>query len=503
MKEYTNSKSETLNTKQAQITQIQNPKQKNFSFEHLNLEFRYCLVFRILKLGFNRNVAMFILFSFLFAYGITIHRDTLSNGLVVLTVEVHKIPLVEMKVMVRAGSVFDPQGKEGLANLTNQLLILGTKTRLGDEIAESIESVGGEFLPFTTEDYAGLTAKVLSKDLNLLIDITSDCLQNPLLDSVELIRLKQEIVSKIKASQDDPFQISEEGFRKLVFKEHPLNHLPVGFDSTVARVSSFDILNFYARYYSPNNTFIVFVGDFEKDSLLVLLEKKFSTWQRKNLLNPEITRPIQSENRVGKIIKKEISQAYILFGFFGPGYSAKDWISARLMNYILGGAGLTSRISNKIREEKGLAYSAYSFFNRFADGGYYVAEVQTKKEMASEVVRILVDEITKMQEGRDINGTKAPTPIKKELEQAKKYYIGHFPLIYDTYREMKEFIAQIEIEQLGLDYPSKFEGLISAVTINDLKASAQKYLHPEAFYLLIVGDINKEEIKVEGIEWME
>jgi len=434
-----------------------------------------------------------LLFSFAFACAINIQRDTLSNGLVILTVEAHKLPMIEMRAVTYAGSVFDPAGKEGIANLVSQVLLRGTKSRTSNEIAQSIESVGGEFFSFADEDCAGISGRVLSKDLYLLIDLLSDCIQNPLFDSVELSRIKSEVISQIKAEEDRPFSISKREFRRLVFSDHPLGHLPQGYDSTIGYISQGDIREFYSRYYLPNNTFFVFVGDFQKDSLISILDEKFGNWERKVLQKLKIEPPVEKTKPLGKIIHMDISQAYILLGNLGPKYGDADWYETRVMNYILGGSQLTSRMGKKIRQEKGLAYIVWVYFQRFKTGGYFTTEVQTKKEMADEVVQIIISEMERIQDTIDV----------VELSRAKKFYTGYFPLTHDTYRKMTSIVSQIESQGLGLDYLLQFEKLIEAVKLGELKAVAQKYLHPDRFYLLIVGDVKPEDIKFEGIEWLQ
>ncbi len=431
--------------------------------------------------------------SIIFANATTIERDTLINGLIILTVEAHKIPVVEMKISVHAGSVFDYQGKEGLANLVSQMLLRGTKGRSADEIVESIESVGGELSDFANEDYVGLNTKVLSRDLSRLIDLVSDCLQNPMFDSLQLRRVKNEVISQIKTEVDNPSDLSEREFRRLVFQNHPLGHLPEGLESSVAKISMSDIKKFYDNYYMPNNIFIVFVGDFQKDSLLALLNQKFGNWQRRELLEPEIESPIENGHTIGKIVKMDISQSYILLGHLGPKYGENDWYQSRVMNFILGGGGSTSRISGKIREEKGLAYDARSRFNRFNTGGYFFAGVQTKKDMTNEVVQILIGEMKRIKDTIDL----------AELNRAKKFYTGSFPLTYSTYHDMNNIVADIESQNLGLDYLSKFEKFIDAVTIEQAKAAAQKYLNPDRFCLVIVGDVKPSDIEITEIEWLK
>jgi zinc protease len=433
----------------------------------------------------------FLFIPLLLAFATRIERDTLDNGLIVLTVEAHKIPVVEMKAYVRAGSVFDPPGKEGLANLVGQMLIRGTDRLSYEEIADSIESVVAVLTPFTSEDYSGMSGKVLSKDLPRLIGIMAECLQYPSFDSLELFRLKRETVSYIRTQSNDPFLVCEKGFRELLFGNHPLSHLPVGLDSSVSSIARSEVSYFHTKYFCPNNTFLVFVGDFARDSLLALLNGNFDKWAKSELPPIELPELLVSDHPLGRIIPMDISQAYIMMGNFGPEYGTDDWHAVRVMNYILGGVGLTARIYTKIRVEQGLAYIAYSHFERFENGGYFAAEVQTRKEMVDQAVQSLLDEIKGIQESISV----------EELDRAKKFYTGYLPLAYDTYGEMADIVAQIEIAGYGLDYLERFEEYIKALTLDDLMAAAKKYLHPDRFYLLIVGDIQPEDVKVEGIEW--
>ncbi len=426
-------------------------------------------------------------------WGTSVERDTLDNGLILLTVEAHKIPVVEIRAYVRAGSVFDPRGKEGLASLVSQMLIRGTEYSSYDEFVRSIESVGGVLTPFTSEDYGGVSGKSLSKDLHKLVSLMNECLRYPLLDSLELSRLKRETVSYIMAQRNDPFEVTEKGFRSLLFGEHPLGHFPVGFDSSVVEVTRRDVKEFYDDFYHPNNTFIVCVGDFSRDSLIELLNDTFGEWERADLVDMRVSEPGSFNHPIARVIPMDISQAYILLGNLGPKYGVENWHATRVMNYILGGAGLTSRISNTIREEKGLAYIAYSYFRRFVNGGYFAAEVQTKKEMVNEVVETLLSEIKGIQ--REIS--------EQELEWAKKFYTGYLPLAYDTYGEMMDIVAQIQIGGYGLDYLDKFEMHINALELSDLQAAADRYLHPDRFCLVVVGDVTPDDVMVEGIEWLE
>ncbi|MGB9720177.1 MAG: M16 family metallopeptidase [bacterium] len=435
------------------------------------------------------SVGLILLYNFGFAF--TVHRDTLDNGFVMLFSEAHKIPMVEFKIIVKAGSVFDAEGKEGLANLTARMLLRGTELHSGDELMEKIEYLGASVNINTQEDYAEISGRALSKDLPLILEILSECLQKPSFNPVEFMRLQRRTYSEIMSQLDDPFYVGQTAFIRLLFGAHPLNHDPLGFDSTINKIGIDDLKNFYDMYYAPNNAILALVGDFNGDSIKFQIERHFSNWQRKNIPKFSSLLP-QLQGKKGMIIKRDISQSYIFLGFLGPNNKAEDWISARVMNYILGGSGLTSRLATEIREKRGFAYDVYSFFDRFNYGGYFVAGVQTKNESANEALSLIVEEIERISE--DVTN--------EELERAKKYYIGNFPLNFDTYSELTNFIIRIEIESLGLDYVERFEKLVSDVTLDDIKTSALKYLHPDDFCLVIVGNVEKENIKLEDIEWI-
>jgi zinc protease len=442
----------------------------------------------------KKGICFFIVLIFLvnLAFAINIERDTLENGLVMLLSEAHKIPMVELKLIVKSGSVYDPPGKEGIANLCAKMLLRGTELHKGDELIEKIEYLGAYIDVNTREDYIEISGRALSKDLSLLLEIVSECLKTPSFDSTEFKKLQRQTYSEIISRLDDPFYAGEIAFRNLLFQTHPLNHDPLGFDTTVNYIEITDLKDFYKQYYAPNNAFIVLVGDFEGDSIKILIDRYFANWQKKDIPPFSSSLP-KLKGKKGMIIKRDISQSYIFLGFLGPNNRISDWLPVRIMNYILGGSGLTSRLATEIREKRGLAYSVYSFFDRFNYGGYFVAGAQTKNESANEAIELIVREMIRI--SSDVS--------EKELSGAKNYYIGNFSLTFDTYREMTNFIARVEIEGLGLDYADRFGKMISAVTIEDIGESGLKYLHPDDFCLVIVGNIDETDIKIEDIEWIK
>ncbi|MBE0433666.1 insulinase family protein [candidate division WOR-3 bacterium] len=439
-----------------------------------------------------KRIRIMILLIPVLCLATVIERDTLRNGLVALTVEARRIPVIEMRAYVRAGSVYDPAGREGLANIVAEMLLRGTQNRSAQEVVESIESVGGMLSAFCDEDYIGLSGKVLNKDLALLVDLLAECLRRPSFETAEFERLKSEVVSGIRAKADDPVAISTREFRRLVFQDHRLAHLPEGHDTTVAMLTASDVREFYSRKILPDNTFLVFIGDFTRDSLLKLLGGRFGDWERKEVLAIEPERPQPVSQAVGRIVPMKISQAYITLGHVGPGYGAPDWFAARLMNYMLGSRS-RSYIWDRVREEKGLAYDAYSYFKRFHWGGYFAAEVQTKKEMATEAVVTVLGAIRQVQDSLRA----------ADVARARNFYTGYFPLTIDSYSKMADLVSQVEIEGLGLNYIDRFEDYVGQVSLEQAAAAAREYLCPDRYCLLIVGDLQPEDIAIDSIEWLE
>lgn len=425
---------------------------------------------------------------------VQIRQDTLSNGLLILSIEEHKLPEVLVRIMIPAGSRIDPPGQEGLANLMNQMLIRGSKNYSGDALADAIESVGGDLSPFCDDDYAGLFGRALAPDLDRLITLMKECLVDPAFDSLQFVRLKRQVISNIKAADDDPYEVGFKAFRRMTYGPELYGHDPAGYDTTVAKITIKDVKDAYHRVYGPQpDAFVVCVGDFDHDTLIATLERDFGTWPMKGGEETRYIMKTAPDRPTGRIIKRDISQAYIFLGIVGPPLRTPDWDATRLMNYILGGSGLTSRIMHKIREEQGLAYDARSSFYRFRYGGLFVGAVQTKKEMANQAIQSLIDEIGRIKS--DV------TP--DEIAWAKKYYLGHFPLTFDTFGELAGLAGQIQVENLGFDYIDRYAKIVNGITLDQVKAAADKYLPKGSFYLVVVGDLKKEDIMIPGIEWLE
>lgn len=413
-------------------------------------------------------------------------REVLQNGITLLHSEKNALPIITVVLAIKAGALAEPPEKSGLANLTAGLLNEGTKTRSSLDISTAIEFVGGSLGVSGGTDYITVSLSILKKDVELGFDLLSDIVLNPIFSEDEIKRAKAIIRSSIIQQKEDPGAIASKAFMEAVFGENPYGRPPEGTEESLERITRKDIVDFHAAYYLPNNTIMTVVGDINKTSLKSLIGKYFNQWQRKKLILQPLAAVRLPENKKVITVDKDITQANIILGHLGIPRDHPDYYAVSVMNYILGGGGFSSRLMDNIRDNKGLAYSVYSFFSANKYAGSFQAGLQTKNESANTAV----DEII-----REMQMIRTDPVTNKELEDAKSYLTGSFPLRIDSNKKIAGFLTAVEYYGLGLDYVDNYKNFINAVTKDDILRVAQKYLHPEQYILVVVGNIRKADLK--------
>jgi zinc protease len=444
------------------------------------------------------SACVLILISFAYSAlveAFPINRDSLDNGLTILTTEDHKLPMLEIRAVVKVGSVNDPKGKEGMANLVCQLLARGTKQRSVEKINSEIEFVGGELREFVDKDNSSINIRILTKDLDLAIDLLADLLQHPTFSDSEIAKVKKEAISSIIRSDEEPDEVGSKAFFQLLFPEQPYGHPVIGYADAINSITKQDLLDFYQKYYSANNCFVVGVGDFSRAELIEKLKAKFGNWLRKDVSELKITNPTPVLKPEVKIItKQEVNQAYILIGFLGLAENAPDLLATRAMNFVLGASALSSRLGISVREKGGLAYDIGSYFERNLYPGAYLFVTQTKTDNTQLAINKILAEIRTMKDS-GVN--------KAELENAKKFYTGNFPLTFDSFSDKVNLISRIERYQLGLDYMDKFNDRIKNLTLEQVNEAAKNHLFPDNYIMVIVGNVTKDNVKLDNIDWVK
>ena len=418
-----------------------------------------------------------------------IKKETLDNGLKVIVIEHHELPVVAFRLVLKSGSAYDPPGKAGLANLTAGLLRKGTKTKDATQIAEEIDFVGGTLGAGANWDATFATCRVLNKYFDTGLDLLADIILNPTFKDDEIERLRKQTLAGIMQQKDDPGSVAEENFRKFVFGEHPYGQPQEGTEESVPGIAGEDIVNFHKAYYVPNNAILAVVGDVKTDDVLKKVKSKFGSWERREFVTPDFIQPPQIKgHQILLVDKPDLTQSYIKIGHFGIKRKSPDYFPVRVMNYILGGGGFASRLMDEVRAKRGLTYSIHCYFDSYRLKGAFTVSTFTRIDSTLGAIQATLDQIRRM-------CTKKVS--QKELSETKSFYNGYFPLQFETPEQIATQILNVEIYDLGEDYIRDFRKNISAVTADDILRVAQKYLDPDNIKLVVVS--KAEELKT-GLE---
>lgn len=408
-------------------------------------------------------------------------RTVLPSRMVILHSEDHSLPFVTLQLLIDGGSRKDPSGQEGLARLAAKGLLLGTSKHNLEAINEALDFMGASFGSSSGRDYSTLSLKVLKKDLDKALALFMEVLTQPTFPDDEIKREVDKTLAAIQSEEDEPGEVAEKEFQKSLFLTSPYGHPVIGTKESLPKMTREAILNYYKTYYHPNNYILAVVGDITSMEVKKKLFPLFENMATVEL--PEV--PFNSLFARGpetKKINREITQANIILGNEGISRENPDFYAVSVMNYILGGGGFASRLLEEIRNKRGLAYSVASFFDPGKYPGSFQIVLQTKNASAREAVSLALEQMEKIR--------KEPVS-EKELEGAKKYLIGSFPLRLDTQEKLSNFLIQVEYFGLGLDYPGKYPSLIGSVTREQVMKVAKKYLHPEKYILVVVANLKE------------
>lgn len=406
-----------------------------------------------------------------------VERSVAPNGLRLLVIRQPHLPMVVVSALVDAGSRFDARGKEGLASLTSSLLTEGTDRRSAAVIHDAVDFLGARLSAGAGDDYASVSLTVLKKDLGEGFGLFADVMLHPKFATPEFARKRSEALAELQSEEQNPGAVAERAFRKALFDSGPYRSGPGGWKESVGKLAVADVKSFYQSAYQPQRTILVASGDITMAEMAELAEGRLGGWKASAA---EAKLP-EGHSRSGADmirINRELTQANLVFGHIGTTRDDPDWYAIQVMNYILGGGGFSSRMMNSIRTEAGLVYSVFSYFVPGKLPGSFQVVLQTKSATTAEALRRLREEIERIRS----------QPVSDdELGSAKKYLTGSFPLRFDSDAELVGFFSQVEFYGLGLDYPDRYDGLINAITQDDILRVAKKYLRPDEAIIVVVG----------------
>ncbi|HEY3346871.1 MAG TPA: pitrilysin family protein, partial [Nitrospirota bacterium] len=415
-------------------------------------------------------------------------RYLLSNGMVLLVKENHTLPIVTMSMIIKAGSIVEPDDKAGLAGLTAGLLMKGAAGMSAEQISDAADFIGASLDVGGGTDFATAGLSVLTKDADTGFSLLSKVLTSPDFKQEEIDRAKTAVKAAIIRKEQEPDEVAQKTYQEAIFgADSPYGRQVEGTAKTVDAITRDDIVNFHKTRYVPNDCILAVVGDTNVNEVKALIEKYMADWRPREQM-PVVLKKADIPAKITYIkVNRDITQANILMGHPGVERENPDYYTLYVMNYILGGGGFVSRILDKIRDDMGLAYSAYSYFNPFKYDGSYTIGLETKNESAAQAI----DETLKI-----VERMKKEPVTDKELKDAKDFITGSFPRKLDTNSKIAGLLTQIQFYGLDLNYFEMYEREITKITKEDVLKAAQKYLHPDKVKIIVVGNI--KETKLEG-----
>ncbi len=401
-----------------------------------------------------------------------------DRGVNVYFCQVKTLPMVDIEVLFDAGASRN-EGKGGLAYLTNNLLSEGTKDLSADQVAMNFDKVGAQFNAESQRDMALVHLRSLSENQQLIpaVKTLEAILTHPHFDETGLKREQQNALTALKQQQQRPQHVASRAFFSLVYPKQPYANWVLGDEASIKAITRKDVQEFYEKYYTAKNATVAIVGDLttqEADAIAQTLTNQLPDGDKPAAL-------AKVEDLKSKEIKKvdfPSSQTTILIGQPGLKRNDPDYYALMVGNHILGGNGSVTRIFNTIRNQHGLAYSAYSYFVPMRERGPFILGCQTRNEQAEKAQNLMIGLLKEFVE---------QGPTLKELEQAKQNLIGGFALQFDSNASISHELAALGFYQLPLDYFNKYKDEIAKLTPDDIKEAFKKRISPEKIVIISVG----------------
>ncbi len=415
--------------------------------------------------------------------GKEVERDVLDNGLVVYLQEDHRLPLLDATVLVRTGTYYESPDQLGTASLVGELLRSGgTKALPPDQMDERLDYIAAQLSVVMEQEQCHIGLNVPEKDANEGLHILADILRNPRFDDSRLELAKRQAIFTLRSSNDTPAPIIRREFNRLLYTAaHPAGRTPT--IDQIRHITRDDLIRFHGRFFHPNEIMIGLTGDFNKADMLAEIRSLFGDWPKADVELPPLPNANLSPKPGIYYIQKPINQSSIRIGEWGTNRSNPDRFAIDLMNDILGGSSFSSRMTERVRNDEGLAYDVQTAFpTDQRDTSFFLAVAQTKTESTVQAVRSMLDVI------RNMTTSKIS---RNEFDTAKEMFLYSYVFRFAEPARSLQALMRVEYEHLPPDYLEREFAGYQAVTAEDIERAAKKYLHPDQLTIFIVGDYPK------------
>jgi zinc protease len=409
---------------------------------------------------------------------------TLSNGLTVLIMENHRLPMISMQLNISAaGPLFEPANMPGLASITAQMLREGTKTKTSVQIAEQAALLGAEISASAGFGSSStvINASGLSDNFDQWLALTNDVLLNPSFPADELNRLKQRLKAQLRQQRANPTFLSNERFSRAVYGAHPAG-VVAATNESIDTIAPEMLAKWHQERYTPQNSILGITGDVKPAEVVSKLEKALAAWKKTDLkevlppnARPAGTKKVLLVDRPGSV------QTTVVLGNIAIDRRDPDYIAVNVANHILGG-GPAARLFLNLREEKGYTYGVYSSFTALKYPGPWRAGGDVRTDVTSGAMTEFMKEFQRLRD------EKVPAT---ELDEAKRAIVAGFALSLESPSELLGYAIVRKIYGFPPDYWDTYPAQVMAITADDIQRVARKYINPESLQMVAVGDLGK------------
>jgi zinc protease len=399
------------------------------------------------------------------------------GGITAWLVEEHSVPLIALRFAFEGGTAQDPEGKEGLSNFLAGMLDEGAGDLTAKQFQERVEEIAMRMSFEDSRDAFYGSFETLTENRDKAAALLALALGKPRFDTDAVDRVRGQLQASLAYAARDPNRVASEQWAAMAFPNHPYGRPATGTPASLKGITREDIAGFWSRTFARDNLRVVAVGDIDAATLAGLLDRVFGTLPAKAQLKPVApVEPAAVDNQ--KVIEMAVPQSVARFGLPAMPRKDKDFITAFVLNTILGGGSMSSRLYEEVREKRGLAYSVHTSVQPYKQTSIFAGGVATKNEEIAQSLDVIRAELARFA---------AEGPTEKELADAKSYLTGSFALRFDSNAKIANQLLWIQQEELGLDYVDRRNGEIEAVTLADVKRVAKRLFDGKELIVTIVG----------------
>jgi zinc protease len=407
-------------------------------------------------------------------------RRRFENGVELIVSPTRKLPLVTVAAVFDAGAVCDPTGREGTAQLVAKLLLEGTERNDGAELTERFERLGASIDAHADWDAAGVTMTVLAEHLPEAFTLFGEVLRTPAFRQREFERLKAERLAELLQLRAEPRGLADEMFGRFLYTpESRYARFEGGDEPSVQRIEREHLLAFYETRYLPGGTTVIVVGDVGADEAEVIARHALEAWTGgapKRLVADD--HPARLERAVHLVAKVDAPQSELRIGHVGIPRKHPDFFPVNVMNAVLGGL-FNSRVNLNLREAHGYTYGAFSAFEWRREAGPFLVHTAVRSDVTDAAASEIIAEVDRI---------RAEAISAEELSLATNYLDGVFPIRFESTAAIAAALSVLALFGLPEDYYDRYRERVRAVTADQVLDAAQRYLHPEALQMVVVGD---------------